>query len=85
MGPEGINIGDIFVDKKHKFLMYAPFITQCQNITSLIEEMKKDLNVKDGVEKLEMFMQSEMHRRRDGGLPGTLKNLLCLPFQHILR
>ena len=47
------NIGDIIVSKKHKFFMYAPFITQCLNMTRLINDMKNNGGLKNEIDKLE--------------------------------
>ena len=79
------NIGDVIISKKHQFLMYAPFITQCLNLTELIKEMKNKEGLKNEIERLEKFMLTEMSQTRNRNYPITIENLLMMPFQHILR
>ena len=79
------NIGDVIVSKKHQFLMYAPFITQCLNLTDLINEMKNKDGLKTEIERLENFMLQERKQTGNDNYPVTIENLLLMPFQHILR
>ena len=79
------HIGDVIVSKKHNFFMYAPFITQCKNMTELIQKMKNKEGVKDEIAKLENIMQ-EMNRKENRTDYRTeIEHLLMMPFQHILR
>ena len=79
------NIGDVIVSKKHQFLMYAPFITQCLNLTDLINEMKNKEGLKTEIERLENFMLQERNQSRNNDDLVTIEALLLMPFQHILR
>ena len=79
------NIGDVIVSKKHQFLMYAPFITHCLNLTDLINEMKKKPGLDTEIVMLENFMLQERKQTGNDNYPVTIENLLLMPFQHILR
>ena len=79
------NIGDVIVSKKHQFLMYAPFITHCLNLTDLINEMKNKEGLKTEIERLENFMLQERNQSRNNDDLVTIEALLLMPFQHILR
>ena len=79
------NIGDVIVSKKHQFLMYAPFITHCLNLTDLINEMKNKESLNAEIVMLEKFMLQERKQTGNDNYPVTIENLLLMPFQHILR
>lgn len=79
------NIGDIIMSKKHKFFMYAPFITQCLNMTRLLKDMKNNGSLKNEIEKLEKSMIDDMNQTGNKNHPIAIESLLMFPFQHILR
>ena len=79
------NVGDIIVSKKHKFFMYAPFITLCLNLTDLIKAMRGKDDLRNEIDKLEIYMQEQMNQTGDRNFPVAIETLLMMPFQHILR
>ena len=79
------NIGDVFVRMKHKFLVYAPFIVQCENLEKHIQFMRIDGTIEPGIVWVEDALQKSLNTSNDRAHPINFDQLLMLPFQHILR
>ena len=79
------NVCDVFVKMKTRFLVYAPFVVQCNNVDKMIDLMMVDASVKCEIERLEKELCDEMIQSGNRQRPITLNSLLALPFQHVLR
>ena len=79
------NICDVFVKMKARFLVYAPFVVQCNNVEKMIDLYQVDDSVKSEIEHLEKELHYEMTQSGNYQHPTTFNSLLALPFQHVLR
>ena len=78
-------VGSVFVSARYQLLVYGPFLVQCQNLMSRIEEMLNNTFMSEKINELENFMKLEMVESKDSSRRTSFFSLLTFPMQHLLR
>ena len=79
------NIADVFIEMRHKFLSYAPFLDLVVNATRAIDLMKLNDNGRNEIKSIDKLLLDNVTKTGQKNLPSTLNALLARPVQHIMR
>ena len=84
-GKKTINIGDIFIDMRHQFLVYAPVADLILNAGKAIDIAKLDVAGKRDFDRIENMMRLYANESESKTVPTNLNSLFIRPVQHIMR
>ena len=85
MGRKTTNLGEVFLDMRHKFLAYAPFLDLIINARKAIDILKLDDAGRKDFEQIERMMRENANMKESSSIPTNLDSLFARPVQQVMR
>ena len=82
-GKNAINIGEVFIEMRNQFLVYAPVAELREHARKAIDIAK--LTEMKNLDRIEHMMRRYKEESENKSIPTDLNDLLIRPVQHIMR
>ena len=79
------NIGDVFIEMRDQFLIYAPVADLISNAVKAIDIAKLDVAGKSDFDRIELMMRHNAEGSENKTIPTNLNSLFIRPVQQIMR